>query len=493
MLHLSFCIERTDSLVKPLNVSILCFWLLFALQALASDGDPPSEPDPQVADVLLVLRQIESRLDQFDERLARLESDQTSTQAVNVDDRRTDADLTTAETSRSSLESTIRQLRSQVAGLERRLASAPVPAQPTVLLAADRSDPVEESELEVPSPDNLLFHPSRDYVGDLHYGVAGGKIDLHAFIDLEYIDSGPDGSRGGVSTFDNHHANVFLRSWLRPNLLAYLEVEYEHSGDVVEIDQAYASWRINPRFNLDAGRFYTPFGIERFVQFSPANALVSRPGVMRQIIPGNFYANGVKSWGILGASDSSSRWTYDVAISDGLGDEALESRRSSRQTRDNNSNRALTGRLSYTFWPYLEIGSSYHTQRYSTVGDLDIDFFGLDVSGRWRGFDFRAEWVEADVDTAGGGVHEETGWYLQTKYTRHWDRDLFPSIGLVARLDDLDLDRSAVGNNDIESLSLGLNFEIYDHFRFKTEYQWTDESGPERDNDTLYLQFVIDY
>ena len=215
---------------------------------------------------------------------------------------------------------------------------------------------------------------------------------------------------------------------------------------------------------------------------------------MRQIVPGNFYANGLRAWGLLGGErDGSSRWTYDVAISDGLGDEALENRRGSRQTRDNNSNRAVSGRLAYTYWPYFEVGSSYHSQRYSTDGDLDISFLGIDLSGRWRGWDLRAEWVQADVDRSGLPALEEDGWYLQAAYTLAWDRELFPELGLVARIDQLDLDSFASGNDEQDFLSLGLNFKIYDHFRFKTEYQLKDENGPDRDDDTVYLQFVLDF
>ena len=473
----------------PTRLLIIVSWPLCLL--LASAAHVGAQIAPTSDPVLEALERLDSRLDQFELRLESLENSQASRPAAGVvpsSEGPSDADL----------RRTVDNLRRQLAQLEQRLEisrmqSPSPPHAPTVLASqAERAEPADE--ISVPSADDVLFHPSRAYVGDLHYGAEGAKLDIHAFVDLEYIDSGPDGSRGGVSTFDNHHANIFFRSWLNPKLMAHIEVEYEHSGDVVEIDQAFASWRIDPAFNLDAGRFYTPFGIERFVQFSPTNALVSRPQAMRQIVPGNFYANGFRAWGLFGdQQDSSSRWTYDMAVSDGLGDEALENRRGSRQTRDNNSNRALTGRLAYTFWPYFEVGSSYHTQRYSTEGDLDIRFFGVDLSARWQGWDFRAEWVESEVDRVGLPAQEEEGWYVQAAYTLGWDRELFPELGLVARVDQLDLDSFAAGNDEQDYLSLGLNLKIYDHFRFKTEYQFKDEQGPERDDDTFYLQVVVDF
>lgn len=473
--------------MKAHTLQLLVGWtslvLLTGASHLFAQGAPIDDP------ILEALERLDARLDQFDERLQRLEGDQSTATA----------EISEAEGYEgAALERTVEALRRQLARLERQIATdrpdLDAKPSPRTVLASQNGRNASDAEISVPSPDEVLFHPSRGWVGDLHYGAQGAKIDLHAFVDLEYIDSGPDGSRGGVSTFDNHHANIFFRSWLRPNLMAHIEVEYEHSGDVVEIDQAFASWRIDPAFNLDAGRFYTPFGIERFVQFSPVNALVSRPQAMRQIIPGNFYANGIRAWGLLGSEqESSSRWTYDLAVSDGLGDEALENRRGSRQTRDNNSNRALTGRLAYTYWPYFEVGSSYHTQRYSTDGDLDISFLGVDLSGRWQGWDFRAEWVQSEVDRSGLPALEEDGWYFQAAYTLGWERELFPELGLVARIDQVDLDSFASGNDEQDYVSLGLNFKIYDHFRFKTEYQFKDEEGPDRDDDTFYMQFVIDF
>lgn len=348
-----------------------------------------------------------------------------------------------------------------------------------------------------------LFLPSRgDAGGALHYGGGTGKpIELHAFLDLEYTDAGVDGSRNGVSTFDNHHANIFVRSQLRKNLLGHIEVEYEHSGDVVEIDQAFLSWTVNRAFTLDAGRFYTPFGIERFVWYSPTNALVSRPLAAREIVPGNFYANGLRASGVL-KTRGSDTFIYEVALSDGLGDDALDNRRGSRQTRDNNSSRAISTRLAYAFWPKLEIGTSYHRQRYASDQDLDLTFFGLDFAGRFKGFELRAEYVDADVErglVSPTGVLtrlqdlRQDGWYAQLAYAFHFDREFLPELELVGRLDQLDLDGDVTGNDDRDAFSLGINALLYDHFRLKAEYQFVDEDGPGLENDAFRLQFVIDY
>jgi hypothetical protein len=261
----------------------------------------------------------------------------------------------------------------------------------------------------------------------------------------------------------------------------------------VEVDQAYLAWAVNDALTLEAGRFYAPFGIERFVWYSPTNLLVSRPEPMRSIIPGNFYANGLMAAGVVGPADGQ-KFGYEVALSNGLGSEAAISRRSSRQNRDNNDDKALTGRVSWLPVPQLEVGASYHGQRYDDTDDLDFTAVGLDLATRWRGWQLRSEWIDAEVER-GAGIADlgQSGWYTQVGYTFTWFRDLFPDLTLVTRYDDVDLDDSVVGNDDRQFWSLGLNASVYDHFRFKLEYRLAEEDGPALDDDTFYGQVVVDF
>lgn len=404
----------------------------------------------------------------------------------------------------------VEALRAEVARLEARLASlearldglaeAPAPTEPPTVAATPPPLQVEETPAGATlAEEGALYLPSRGWLADMHYGAPDALMEVHAYLDLEYLDAGPGGARGGVSTFDNHHANLFVRSRLRDNLLAHVEAEWEHGGDEVEIDQAYVAWAIRDALTFTAGRVYAPFGIERFVQWSPTNQLVSRPQVMREIVPGNFYANGVVLSGQFGGSDES-RFTYEAMVSDGLGDDADVNRRGSRQNRDNNSSRAITARGSYVFWPWFEVGASAHHQRYASDGDLDLDFLGLDVAGRYRGFELRAEWVDATVERGvlrfgelvRGPDLEQEGLYSQLAYRFDWDREFLPSVTLVGRYDDLDLD-GASNRDDLSALSLGIKAEIYDHFKLKAEYQLFDEPVGTESADTLHLQAVVDF
>ena len=188
-------------------------------------------------------------------------------------------------------------------------------------------------------------------------------------------------------------------------------------------------------------------------------------------------------------------FTWELAVSDGLGDLAATSRRGSRQTRDNNSDRALTARLGVAPTRNFEIGASYHTQRYTDQDDVDLglDFLGFDVSGRYRGWELRAEWVDASVERAGRSDLEQDGYYTQLSYTFHRAATFLPSVSLVGRRDVVDLDGDVTGNDDQELFSFGVNASLYQHLRFKLEYRWASEDGPDRDNDAFLSQFVIDF
>lgn len=401
----------------------------------------------------------------------------------------------TSEPSTAELARRVEQLESLVERLTARLAelegAAPAAAPPVAeakpaVIASDRTIGGEEARLL----------PSRSVAGG-SYGLAKSGVSTHGFINLEYLDSGDDGARGGVSHFDLHHANVFFGARLRDNLAAHLEIEYEHAGDVVEIDQAYVSWQVNEGLSLEAGRFYTPFGIERFTWYAPTNELVSRPSAFRDIVPGNFYATGLRASGVFDGADGQPQVTYEVAVTDGLGASAVTDPRGARQTRDNNSSRALSGRVSFVGYPWWEAGVSYHTQTYDDASQLGLDFLGVDFSGRYRGFELRGEWLESVAERRVAGAFasdlEKDGWYGQLAYRFDFERDFFPSLSLVTRYDDVDLDRSRVGNDDRTFWSVGFNAALYEHFRVKLEYQFADEKGAARDNDTLLGQVVVDF
>lgn len=383
----------------------------------------------------------------------------------------------------------------KVEALEARLVESQTDETETQTVAGDSGELAADS-----SPTTMRaksgYLPSHGWHEGMYYGSENLDIQLHAFVNAEYVDP-----EAGDSTFDTHHANFFITAGLRENLRAHTEFEFEHSGDTIEVDQAYLEWAPKDWLTLTAGRYYSPFGIERFVWYPPTNALVSRPEPLRQIVPGNFYANGLMLSGNLGA-EARARFTYEVSLANGLGADADTSRRGSRQNRDNNSDKALTARLGFSPNTHLEFGASHHSQDYDDSDRLGLEFTGIDVAARWSGWEFRGEYVDATIeteleDTLGevlrGADFEQDGWYGQLGYTYDWFRIWLPSLTLVTRFDSVDLDAASRGAGDRDLWSLGLNAAIYEHFRFKAEYRMIDEEGPANDQNVFLSQFVIDF
>ncbi len=383
--------------------------------------------------------------------------------------------------------------------------------QSTVARQQDLLDELAEQHQEDESFESEIgsersdFHPSRSW--RKLYGISDIRVDVHGFINLEFIDAGPDGSESGHPTFDLHHVNVFVDALLHPNLRSHVEIEFEHAFEDVEIDQAFLAWGIADWLTFTAGRFYAPFGIERFVWYPSVNHLVSRPTAFRQIIPGNFYQHGLMLSGDVGPSDQL-RFTYEVSVSNGLGgtefeSDPLTSRRSSRQSRNINTGLAVTGRLAAVFWPWVEVGASVHHQKFRrTGGDPELLFLGADTAARWQGFELRAEYVYAKLDRAGLATSDtfaaffttdlyQAGWYAQLGYTLDVDCRFLESTLFVARVGQIELDRHA--SDEQTHLSLGAAFEIYQHFRIKTEYRFAFENGPSMDNDAFLAGFVVDF
>lgn len=353
----------------------------------------------------------------------------------------------------------------------------------------DRVDQAGGADSGIATERSTLY-PSRGWLGSFAYGDQDITVDVHGFINFEFVDAGPDGARGGVSTFDGHHANLFFDVLLRENLRSHIEVEFEHGGDSIEIDQAFVSWGVTDWLTIDAGRFYAPFGIERFNWYGPVNKFVSRPLPFRQIIPGNFYQEGVKVSGDIKISEEF-RVTYEGSLSNGLSSLADTSRRSSRQTRDDNNNKALTGRVAAVLWPWVEVGASIHSQKYGA--DQDLTFIGLDLAARWQGFELRTEYVTADLDRPVIDDLGQDGWYSQLSYRFDLEREMLKSLTVAARFDQIDLDDDLTGNDDQRRWSLGTNFEIYEHFHAKLEYQLASESGTSLNNNAWLAAVVVDF
>ncbi len=352
----------------------------------------------------------------------------------------------------------------------------------------------------------------------LTYGSGGTYAEFHGFVNLEYHDfqrggeGTPEGG-AGVSSFDQHNFYFAAVARVRQNVTVFGELEYEHGGKEIKVDRAFLDLNvIKPYLNFRLGKIYAPFGLEIREYQAPVRRLVSRPLITDAFMFEEWTDVGANLYGEapLGALGL----TYDIALVNGPGaadpdadgiPNILQRNESAEalQTRDNNSNRTVVGRVSVPVRAVgFEVGGSYAAGRYSDAAateDLDWSQYGLDADFHLAGLDLRGEYVarRADVPAAnqavlGGATFKGSGYYVQAAYRWRVDGPNLYYLEPVVRYDMLDPNRS-LDDDELSQWAAGLNYAPWPHVVFRAEYQTTREAGPRVDNNGYLASAVVDF
>jgi hypothetical protein len=347
--------------------------------------------------------------------------------------------------------------------------------------------------------------------------LAGGDaeprpIDFHGHLAAAYYgfeersvvpSSGQSGSLSDLypqSSFDVTDLSLFLGVPIAEALYAVAEVEYEFGGEEIDLDQAFIEWDLQreSRLALRLGKFYAPFGIERFYQNAPRNPLVDRPSPYIHIVPGTYSETGI---GLLGErpllEGPEIALEYELALMNGLGEELSDSAREARQVTDNNSSKAAGVRLGLDLDRWLKLGVSSMLGDYDDRDDERYLFLGADLRATRGPFSLRGEYVYSDVERPellGGGSLARRGWYAEAVWnTRPRIARLLDELSYVLRYDVLDEDDSVSDLLDARRVSVGLMAVPVPHFRLKLQYELTDEDSEEFDNNALLLEGSVDW
>jgi phosphate-selective porin len=341
-------------------------------------------------------------------------------------------------------------------------------------------------------------------------------VDIHGHLQFEYEDYGTEGSRGGDATFDNQYFTLWIGKEINDQLEVAVEIEYEHGGTgeqtggtggggggETEVDQAMALWKPldDETFKIRFGKFYVPFGIERFSYAGPYNRLVSRPAPFQNVYPGTYADTGLEFLGKFLLNNDMS-FIYNLAWINGLGPDAAVDIREARQGRDNNDNKAIAGRLALKIGKTLEFGGSYYKGKYNEFqsrghalvpdNELSLIYHGLDARWTQGPWDIRGEWLESYVDTGetlinGFRNFRRSGYYLQTAYRLDFEKELLKFVDLVLRFDSKDENSTIHNTDDTNTWAYGLAFGIYEKMKLKFEFQKVHERGPEKISNGAFL------
>ncbi|MFQ5514702.1 MAG: hypothetical protein ACE5FG_09705 [Myxococcota bacterium] len=379
-----------------------------------------------------------------------------------------------------------------------------------------------EAELDLEALAGEEARPSIDFHGHLaaaYFGFEEANVNPGVPGSPSLTDLSP------LSSFSLTDLTFFVGVPLSEALYVATEVEYELGGESVEIDQAFIHWDLQPeeRLALRLGKFYVPFGIERFYQNAPQNPLVDRPSPYIHIIPGTYSETGIELRGERSLLDAPELvGELEIALVNGPGAALFDLARDARQNRDNNSSKTVAGRLGFRYDRWLRAGFSYMQGEYDDGDEDDFYAIGADLRASGGGFQLRGEYVFSGIDRPeaidangkpcsdtqplcpgfagplpstllGGSLHRR-GWYLEGSY-RHSlaDHLLLHDVQYVTRFDVLDEDDSLLDLLDARRLALGLVIRPMDHLRLKLQYEITDEDTREFDNNAFLLEGSVDW
>jgi hypothetical protein len=358
------------------------------------------------------------------------------------------------------------------------------------------------------------------------------RFDLHGHLTLSYFGfeetspaaTGPALSDlSPASSFELTDLTFFLGVPLTRSLYVVTEVEYEGGGDDIDVDQAFAEWSLGEHEALDLriGKFYVPFGIERFYQNAPQNPLVDRPSPFLQIIPGTFSDTGIGISARRALGDEPELvLSAELALMNGLGARAFDSVRDARQDADNNANKALAGRLGLAYDRWLDAGISTLYGEYDDGDEDALAALGFDLRATFGRVFVRGEYVLARVgrpdlvDAMGtacsdasplcaglvapltplGGRLNRRGGYVEASFRHQPGGSLLTrDLQYVLRYDDLDEDDSLRDLLDVQRIAAGVVVRPFDHFRLKLQYEISDEAAREFDNNAVLLEGSLDW
>jgi len=363
----------------------------------------------------------------------------------------------------------IQQQQAQIEELRQRLARSDEELRETGLRVEATAELVEEG---------ALAGRQGSASGWVENTRLGGYAEMH-YSNLENdLDGGND-----EDELDFHRFVLFAAHDFSDRTRFFSEVELEHSlveggeeSGEVELEQAYIEHDLSAAHRLKAGLFLVPVGLLNETHEPDTFFGVERNNVEKQIIPTTWWEGGLGLSGELAPG-----FSYDAAITSGLGLDAEEGKWSVRDGRQkvaeaDASDPAYTLRLRYTGLAGLELGGTVQYQQDLYQGELDdaIDAMLYEAHASYRKGPFglralAAAWdIDDGIEAFRSGADRQEGWYLEPSW--RFSNDL----GLFARYSEWDNQAGGGGDTEYSQWDLGLNYWLEESVVLKLDYQFQD-------------------
>jgi hypothetical protein len=249
------------------------------------------------------------------------------------------------------------------------------------------------------------------------------RVKIGGYVDFRYITRGidegfeirsnVDEENPGQTDRTNFKRNGFISpravlgiaAAITPRLLFNSEIEFEFAGKETEIEQMYLEYRLNRQFNLRGGVVVPPLG--RFNLFHDSNLqdLAARPLVSTFVIPSTYKDAGIGALGEIRLGNQA-RLNYEGYVVNGLrSDEGGEFAREvglfeskgNNRFFDNNSQKAIVGRLMFSPLLGVELAASGYRGKHDNQGQHNLSIWAFDWKVAHRGFQVIGEFARASV------------------------------------------------------------------------------------------------
>lgn len=367
----------------------------------------------------------------------------------------------------------------------------------------------------VPEPGETKFglSPSASKVYFSQHGVSLGGYGEALYQNFE------DDAK--TDELDLLRAVLYVGYKFSDRLVLNTELEVEHAADdqegEVAMEFAYLDYLHSPALNLRGGLLLVPMGLINELHEPTTFLSARRPDVENRILPTTWRENGVGLFGDV-AGFSYKAYLVNGFDAEGFSDAGLRGGRQ-KGSKAKAEDFAGVGRLDYTAVPGLIVGGSTYYGDSGQNLDASVNTFIYEghVDWKWKGLDFRALAVAAEVDDVAElnailaekkdvdvnefpSVGEEMqGWYVQLGYDilsvlAPGEASLTPFV----RYEQYNTQEQVpdgfapAGKNDVELTTIGLNFKPMDQVVLKGEYQiYDNEAGTGSDQWNLAMGYIF--
>jgi len=158
---------------------------------------------------------------------------------------------------------------------------------------------------------------------------------------------------------------------------------------------------------------------------------------------------------------------------------------------DNNTNKAIGGRLDIALPPWLEVNFSVLNGDYDESNILDFTAWNVAAECRYMGFELRGEYVQTRQEIeepTGFPSLKRDGFYGQLAYRwRRWEPLLRWTQVFDAKLD------GAVESEGASQFGVGLDYWFTPSIALMAGYELNDEKGLELDNDRIVMHLAFGF